>query len=182
MKKLSILTIFILLAIFATGCGVATPPIIPTPIEAEFLKSPYIITGDAHVGGIMDFYDEMESLYGPIGLLGGSLIEKVGKYIESIKKCDSILIIPPTNEGIQEFGDLTEKYIVLCPLSCNDLESKLNSNSYPLFYFSRDAETNKIRGIIVIEKLSLGLAEKLFEGVPLNVFFQYQNEELEILG
>ena len=65
-------------------------------------------------------------------------MEGVEEYLEKIRECNSILIIPPTPEGIQEFRDLENKYPDLCSLSCDELESELESHSSPLLYFSQD--------------------------------------------
>lgn len=185
MKKMEniLMLTFVLLVLGIAGCGGTTPLIVPpSPIEIINLESPYIITGENYVGGVMDFSEEMQSFYGDISLLGGSpLIEGIEKYFESIKKYDSILIIPPTSEGIQEFRDLENKYPSLCPLSCDDLESELDSHSSPLFYFSQDIEIDEIRGVIVIKELYSGLAGLLSDGVPLNVYFRYENQQLLIL-
>ena len=180
MKKMeSILMFILLLFVFGiAGCGGITPPITPSPTETVLLESPYIIVGE-NVGGVMDFHSEMKIFYGQIGLLGG--FEKVGEYIGSIKQCDSILVISPTSEGVEEFRNLEKEYAVLCPLSADDLDSKLDSNSSPLFYFSQDTETGRNRGIIVIKKLYSELAGLLKDGIPLDVSFRYEDGELEIL-
>jgi hypothetical protein len=184
MKKIGIISmvIFAVLATGLAGCG-TTPS--PTPLEMVNLESPlYIITGENDVGGFMNFCEEVESFYGPIGLLGGyPLVEGIEKYLENIRECNSILIIPSTLEGIQEFRDLENEYPDLCPLSCDELESELESHSSPLLYFSQDLQADKIRGIIVADQIDAPLAELLSEGegVPLDVPFRYENGQLQIL-
>jgi len=183
MKKIGIISmvIFAVLATGLAGCG-TTPS--PTSPEMVNLESPlYIITGENNVGGFMNFCEEVESFYGPISLLGGyPLVEGVEKYLENIRECNSILIIPPTPEGIQEFRDLENEYPDLCPLSCDELESELESHSSPLLYFSQDLQADKIRGIIVADQVDAPLAELLStEGVPLDVSFRYENGQLQIL-
>ena len=182
MKKIGIISmvIFAVFAVGLAGCG-TTPS--PTPPEMVNLESPlYIITGENNVGGFMNFCEEVESFYGPIGLLGGyPLVEGIKKYLENIRECNSILIIPPTPEGIQEFRDLENEYPDLCPLSCDTLESELDSHSSPLLYFSRDLQADKIRGIIIAGQIDSSLAELLSEGVPLDVPFRYEDGQLQIL-
>ena len=184
MKKMKIISmiIFAVVAVGLAGCG-TTPS--PTPPEMVSLESPlYIITGENYVGGVMNFCEEVESFYGPTGLLGGyPLVEGVEKYLENIRKCNSILVIPQTSEGIQEFRDLENKYPDLCPLSCDTLESELDSYSSPLLYFSQDLQADKIRGIIVADQVDASLADLLSggDGVPLDISFRYENGQLQIL-
>ena len=182
MKKIGIVSmvIFAVLAAGLAGCG-TTPS--PTPPEMVSLESPlYIIEGENQVEGLRDFWEEIKSIYGPTGLLGGyPLVEGIEKYLENIRECNSILVIPPTPEGIQEFRDLENEYPDLCPLSCDSLESELDSHSSPLLYFSQDLQADKLRGIIVADQIDPSLAELLSEGVPLDVPFRYENGQLQIL-
>ena len=185
MKKIGRISMIILVVLAAglAGCGTAPSPT-PTPPEMVNLESPlYIITGENNVGGFMNFCEEVESFYGPIGLLGGyPLVEGIEKYLENIRECNSILIIPPTPEGIQEFRDLENEYPDLCPLSCDELESELESHSSPLLHFSQDLQVDKIRGIIVADQVDAPLAERLSVEIPLNVSFRYENGQLQILN
>jgi len=188
MKKMKIILIIflLLLAVGLTGCG-TTPS--PTSPEMVSLKSPfYIITGENNVGGVIDFWEEMELIYGDmwVSLLGVygeyPLVEGVEMSIEDIREGNSILIIPPTPEGIQEFRDLENEYPDLCPLSCDTLESELDSHSSPLLYFSQDLQADKIIGIIVANQVNALLADLLSaEDIPLDVPFRYENEQLLIL-
>ena len=184
MKKIGIISmvIFAVLTAGLAGCG-TTPS--PTPPEMVNLESPlYIITGENNVGGFMNFCEEVESFYGPMGLLGGyPLVEGIEKYLENIRECNSILIIPPTPEGIQEFRDLENEYPDLCPLSCDELESQLEFYSLPLLYFSQDLQADKIRGIIVADQIDPSLAGLLSveESIPLDTSFRYEDGQLQIL-
>jgi len=182
MKKIVIISmaIFTVFAVGLAGCGTVPSSTVPEMVNLE--STLYIITGENYVGGVMNFGEELESFYGPIGLLGGyPLVEGVEKYLESIRECNSILIIPPTSEGIQEFQDLEDVYPDLCPLSCDELESELDSYSSPLLYFSQDLQAEKLRGVIVASQIDSSLAELLSEGVPLDVPFRYENGQLQIL-
>ena len=135
-----------------------------------------------HVEGFMDFREEMHLIYQSTSAVSGyPLVEGIERHLEDIRKCNSILIIPPILEGIQEFRDLDDKYPDLCPLSCDELESELESHSSPLLYFSQDIGADKIRGIIVASQIDLSLAELLSEGVPLDIPFRYEDGQLQIL-
>ena len=184
MKKILIIStvIFTVLAVGLTGCG-TTPS--TTSLEMVSLESPlYIILGENWVEGFFNFCEEIELIYGPTSTLGGyPLVEGVEKYLENIRECNSILIIPPIPEGIQDFRDLENKYPDLCPLSCDELEYELESHSSPLLYFSRDLQADKIRGIIVADQVDTSLAELLSaEDIPLDVSFRYENGQLQILN
>ena len=204
----SILTIILVVfAVGLAGCGTAPPlpttPLPPTPPEMVSLESPlYIIAGENQVEGFMDFWEKMQLIYGEVSLLGGyPLIEGVEKYLEDIRGSNTILLISPTPEGMQEFRDLEAMYSDLCLISSVELELELEFHSSPLLYFSflycqsddsgsawgggtlpgcEDGQ-DKIRGIIVAEQVNPGLAELLSEGVLLNVFFRYENGQLQIL-
>jgi hypothetical protein len=166
MKKIRIISmvIFAVLAAGLAGCG-TTPS--PTPPEMVHFESPlYVIEGENRVEGFLDFWEKLDSLYEHVSLLGGyPLVEGVEKHLENIRKCNSILVIPPIPEGIQEFRDLEDKYLDLCPLSCDELESELESHSSPLIYFSQDIGAEKLRGVIVASQIDPSLVELLSEGV-----------------
>ena len=184
MKKIKIISI-IILAVFTVGlAGCGTTPS-PTPPEMVSLESPlYLIEGENQVEGFHDFWEKMELIYEHVSLLGGyPLVEGVERYLENIRKCNSILIIPPIPEGIQDYCNLENEYPDLCPLSCDELESELDSHSSPLLYFSQDLQADKIRGIIVADQIDPSLAELLSveEGIPLDTSFRYENEQLQIL-
>jgi len=180
-RKILVIVLVSIAVVFA-GCG-TTPSPTPTPSEMVNLESPlYVIGGENSVEGFRDFWEELESLYEHVSLLGGyPLVEGVEKYLESIRKCNSILVISPISEGMQEFRDLENKYSDLCPISSVELEIELESYSFPLLYFSRDILTDKIRGIIITEEVDSLLAGLLSDGVLLDVSFRYENEQLQIL-
>lgn len=188
MKKILIISmvIFTVLAAGLAGCG-TTPS--PTSPEMVHFESPlYIIEGENYVEGFYDFVEEMESIYGDMWVscvgeysLMEGLMEGLEIYIEYIREENSILIIPPISEGFQEFRVLENKYPELFPLSCDELESKVESYSSPLLYFSQDLQTDKIRGIIVAEEVDPLLAGLLSEGIPLDTSFRYENGQLQIL-
>lgn len=172
----------VLLVVGLAGC-VTAPSIPSTPTEMVSLESPlYIISGEKRVEEVRDFWEEIKSIYRRTGLLGGyPLVEGVGEHLENIRKFNSILIIPPTPQGIQEFRDLENKYPDLCPLSCDELESELESYSSSLLYFSQDLQADKIKGIIVADWADASLVELLSAGIPSDFSFRYENGQLQIL-
>jgi len=189
MKNIKIISIviFVVLAVGLTSCG-TTPS--HTPPEMVHFESPlYVIEGENHVEGFYDFVEEMETIYGDMWVscvgeysLVGGLVEGLEMYIEDIREGNSILVIHPIPEGIQEFRDLEDKYPDLCPLSCDALESELESHSSPLIYFTQDLLTDKLSGIIVADQVNALLAILLSaEDIPLDVPFRYENEQLQIL-
>ena len=190
MIKMKIISM-IILAVFVVGlAGCGTTPSIINP-EMVSLESPlYIIEGENHVEGFYDFVEEMEIIYGGMWVscigeysLVGGLVESLEIYIEDIREGNSCLIIPPIPEGIQEYQDLEAEYPDLCPLSCDELESELDSYSSPLIYFSQDLQTDKISGIIVADQVDASLAELLNAGdIPLDTSFRYENGQLQILN
>lgn len=183
MKKMeSVLMVILMVFVFGlAGCG--TIPSLPSPPEMVGLESPlYLIGGENQVEGFLDFWLGLKSLYEYVSMVGGyPLVEGVEKHLESIKKCDSILVISSIPEGIQEYCDLENKYPDLCPLPCDELESELESHSSPLLYFSQDLEAEKLRGVIVASQVDPSLAELVSEGVPLDASFRYENGQLQIL-
>jgi len=173
-RKILVIVLVSIAVVFA-GCG-TTPSPTPTPSEMVNLESPlYIIEGENQVEGFRDFCEELEFLYEHVGLLGGYPLTEVEEYLEMAKECNSILIISPTSEGIQEFRDLENKYPDLCPISCDELESEIESHSLPLIYFSQDIGAEKLRGIIVASQVDPSLAKLLSEGVLLDIPFRYEN-------
>ena len=176
MKKIGIISmvIFTVFAVGLAGCGPVPSSTIP---EIVSLESPlYLIGGENQVGGFFDFWEGLKSLYEDVSMVGGyPLVEGVEKHLENIRKCNSILVIPPIPEGIQEFRDLENEYPDLCPLSSGALESELDSYSSPLLYFSEDLQADKIRGIIIASQVDSSLAELLSESVPLDVPFRYKD-------
>ena len=200
MKKIGIISmvIFAVLAAGLAGCGTA-PSLPSTPPGTASLCSleiPLCVIGEEggenylSVGGAFDFYWKMHLLF-----TGGANIpaeeavsylpqfSQITEYLESIKKSNTILILPWNSEGMLKYQEIENKYPYLCPLSCDELESELESHSSPLLYFSQDLQVDKIRGIIVADQVDAPLAELLSveEGIPLDVPFRYENGQLQIL-
>ena len=182
MRKIKIISmvIFIALAAGLAGCGTAPSPT-PTSPETVTLESPlhiiYVSTGEQVEGPGEELWEEMNRLLGA-SIHGRPSPVPIGKDLEWLTSNTFYLIHPENLECLQ---DLEAEYPQLLPLSCDELESELESYSSPLLYFSRDIEVDKIRGIIVAEEVYIELAELLSEGVPLDVPFRYENGQLQIL-
>lgn len=184
MLKMKIISIVILLVFTVGLAGCGTTPSIITPVMVNLELPLYLISGENNVEGFMDFHEKMELIYGQMSRVSGyPLVEGVERHLENIRECNSILIIPSTPEGIQEYQDLEAKYPDLCPLSCDTLESELDSYSSPLIYFSQDIGAEKLRGIIVADQVDASLAELLSggDGVPLDIPFRYENGQMQTL-
>jgi len=183
MYRKILVIVLVLIAVGLVGCG-TTPSPTPTPSETVNLESPlYIIEGENQVEGFRDFFEKMELIYGNMGILGGyPLVEGVEEYIENIRECNSILVIPPIPEGIQEYCNLESKYPDLCPLSSVELEFKLESYSSPLIYLTYDIQTGTLRVVIVADRVDESLAKLLAEEeLPLNVSFREEDGQLILL-
>lgn len=197
MKKTGrMLVILVVLVVGLVGC-VTAPSLSPTPPGTANLGSlgiPLWIIGEEggwenyySVEGVFDFYWKMNLL-----LTGGANVEEgvsylpefsqITEYLESIKKSNTIFILPWNSEGMLKYRELENEYPDLCPISCDELESKLESHSPPLLYFSQDIGAEKLRGVIVASQVDATLAELLIsEGVPLDAFFLYENGQLIVL-
>ena len=106
-----------------------------------------------------------------------SLVSMEEKDIRRLTESHTIFLIHPKN--LKYLQDLETKYPDLLPLSC----SKLKTYPFPLFYFSRNAETGRVRGVIITDEFTLLLARLLTENaLSLNVPFWYKNGQLQILN
>ena len=106
----------------------------------------------------------------------------VGKSLRWLTS-NTIYFIHPNN--LKCLQDLEAKYPQLLPLPYNELESRLEpelkSHSLPLCYFSRDIEADKIRGIVIAHYVDIVLTEILSGDVPLDIFFQCERGQWQIL-
>jgi hypothetical protein len=182
MKKIGIISM-VIFAVFVAGlagCGTA-PSSTPTSPEIVTLESPLHIicvsTGEGVEGNNEELWEEMNRLLDASIHTRPSLVP-VGADLQWLTSNTIYLNHPENLECLQ---DLEAEYPQLLPLSCDELESELESYSSAILYFSRDVEADKIRGIIVAEEVYIELAELLSEGVPLDVPFRYENGQLQIL-
>ena len=105
-----------------------------------------------------------------------SLVSMEEKDIQRLMESHTIFLIHPKN--LKYLQDLEAKYPDLLPLSC----SKLKAYPFPLFYFSRNAETGRVRGVIIADKVDSSLARLLTEDtLPLDipVLLEYKNGQLK---
>lgn len=106
-----------------------------------------------------------------------SLVSMEEKDIQRLMESHTIFLIHSKN--LKYLQELETKYPNLLPLSCN----KLKSYRFPLFYFSRNVQTDKIRGIIISDKVDASLAKLLTENaLPLDIPFKYENGQLQVLN
>lgn len=149
------------------------------------LQSPwYLITGKNAPRGWREFRGTIEKSIGKRGgLLGGYsgqvLVEHAEKHLKSIKQSNIIFLITPKAEEIEALQELWEKYPELFPLSCDKL-NELSSDISPLIYLAYDMQAEKLRGVVVADKVDSSLAKLLAEEeLPLNTPLQYKDGQLE---
>ena len=129
------------------------------------------------IGNWEEFYKEMRKFVDTTGCSQPTPVP-VGKTLRWLTR-NTIYYIHPNN--LECLRDLEAEYPQLLPLSYNELESELKFHSPPLFYFSRDIEADKIRGIILARKVYPELAKIFSKGIPLDVPFRYEYGQLQIL-
>ena len=96
--------------------------------------------------------------------------------ISDIGNSHNIFIIAP--KDVQQVEELEAKYPNLVPLPYDELKQY----SYPLLYFARDTQTDRVRGLIIIEELDETLARLIAQrGVLLDTPFRYENGQLQVL-
>ena len=97
--------------------------------------------------------------------------------LRAIKNSYTIFLLRPDN--IEQLKNLQDKYPNLVPYSYPKLTFYLKLNPC-LLYFFYDAQTDKIRGIIITEKVDASLAKLLVEKeLPLDTLLQYKNGQLK---
>ena len=139
----------------------------------------YTITGKDWIKGFTKFCQEIRKSFGETSTLAGyPLIEGVEKHLESIRRSNTIFLILPTEPEFEGLQKLMEKYPELLPLSYDKLD---RLRSYvPLLYFSYDIQADKIRGIIIADKVDDSWVKLLAEKeLPLDMSFQYKDGQLK---
>ncbi|GAH25967.1 unnamed protein product [marine sediment metagenome] len=149
------------------------------------LESPwYIITGKTSPRGWREFRGIIEKSIGERGgLLGGysghSLVEQAERHLKYIKQSNIIFLILPKAKEFKALQELWKKYPELFPLSCDKL-NELSSDISPLIYLAYDIQAEKLRGVVVADKVDISLAKLLAEEeLPLNTPLQYKDGQLE---
>ena len=181
MKKMeSVLMVIIVSLTFGiAGCG-TTPS--PTPPEMVSLESPLILVsfreGEEIEGNDESFWGEaVETLHMQVWGMSSLTYLESGDDLQRLMESNTIFLVRP--KDLKYLQDLEVKYPNLLPFSC----SKLESYSFPLFYFSRNVQTDRIRGVIIADKVSPSLAEILFKKeLPLDTFLWYEDGQLQILN
>ena len=139
----------------------------------------YIIGGKSSVKGFRKFCLAIKESFGRTSTLGGyPLIEGVEKYLKYIKGSNTIFLILPTIPEFKGLQKLMEKYPELLPLSYDKLD---RLKSYvPLLYFSYDIQADKIRGIIIADKVDDSWVKLLAEKeLPLDMPLRYKDGQLK---
>lgn len=139
----------------------------------------YIIGGKSSVKGFRKFCLAIKESFGRTSTLGGyPLIEGVEKHLKYIKRSNTIFLILPTIPEFRGLKKLMEKYPELLPLSYDKLD---RLKSYvPLLYFSYDIQADKIRGIIIADKVDDSWVKLLAEKeLPLDMPLRYKDGQLK---
>ena len=148
------------------------------------LQSPwYLITGKNSPRGWLEFQRTIEKSLGRGGLLGGYsgqvLVEHAEKYLKSIRQSNIIFLILPKTKEFKALQELWKKYPELFPLSCDKL-NELSSDISPLIYLAYDIQAEKLRGVVVADKVDISLAKFLVEReLPLDTLLQYKGGQLK---
>lgn len=145
------------------------------------LQAPcYIITGEHSPRGLWQFQNTIvDSLGRKGGLLGGYpgplLLEGVEKYLKNIRQSNSIFLILPKAEEFETLKELREKYPELFPITSEEFDK-----FSPLVYLTYDIKTERMRGVIIADKVDDTLAKILLgENLPLNTFLRYEEGKLK---
>lgn len=148
------------------------------------LQSPwYLITGKNSPRGWREFQRTIEKSLGRGSLLGGYsgqvLVEHAEKHLKSIRQSNIIFLILPKAKEFKALQELWKKYPELFPLSCDKL-NELSSDISPLIYLAYDIQAEKLRGVVVADKVDISLAKLLVEReLPLDTILQYKDGQLK---
>ena len=142
----------------------------------------WLITGKTSPSGFREFHEVIGKSLGRGSLLGGyaghSLVERVEEGFENIEKSNTIFLILPKTEELEALKELREKYPELFPISSEEFK-EFNKFS-PLIYLTYDIKTEKMRGVIIADKVDASLAKMLLEkDLPLNTFLRYEKGRLK---
>ena len=133
-------------------------------------------TGGDRVRGDQEFFEELHKTFPGISGWGRpSLLPVLEERLEQVMISNTVFMVRP--ENLKDLEKVEQKYPNLLPVTC----SKLRSYSPPFFYFSRDKQTGKIRGVVISIRVNPSLANVLTKKVPLDTAFWYKNEQLQIL-
>ena len=148
------------------------------------LQDPLILiyfTRGQQIKGFNEKFQEELAKTLPMNICGRGSLEALydnhkepGKGLQRLMDSNTIFLVHP--KDIKYLKDLETDYPNLLPLSY----SKLKSYPFPLLYFSRDDQTDKIRGIIIVKQVDVSLAELLgTEAIPLDTPLRYEKGQLK---
>jgi len=182
-KKIWIIVISAILILTFSGCAPSKPDVRQSTVWK--LQAPWwLITGKTSPEGFREFRKTLGESLGDNGsLLGGVaghfLVERVEKHLKSIRRSDTIFLILPEVKEFEVLKELLKKYPELFPLSCDKL-NELSSDISPLIYFAYDIQAEKLRGVVVADKVDISLAKLLVEKeLPLDTLLQYKDGQLK---
>ena len=146
----------------------------------------WLITGKTSPSGFRELHEVIGKSLGRGSLLGGyagqSLVEAVEEDFESVERSNTIFLILPKTEEFEALKELREKYPELFPISSK--EFKEFKKFSPLVYLTYDIKTEKMRGVVIADKVDSSLAKLLEEKeLSLDVPLHYKDGQLkEIKG
>lgn len=106
-------------------------------------------------------------------------MEHAEKHLKSIRQSNIIFLILPKAKEFKALQELWKKYPELFPLSCDKL-NELSSDISPLIYLAYDIQAEKLRGVVVADKVDISLAKLLVEKeLPLDTLLQYKDGQLK---
>jgi hypothetical protein len=143
------------------------------------LKSPwYLITGKNSPKGWNEFKRTIDKSLGRGSLLGGysdrTLVVHLEKY-DIFRRSNSVFLILPETQEFEAVKELREKYPELLPISYKEFDKYS-----PLIYLTYDIKTEKMRGVVIADKVDVSLAKILLKkDLPLNTFLRYEKGQLK---
>ena len=148
--------------------------------ELKKIKSLIVTVTGNRTEGYEKFVGEIRKVMPDVCRWGSeSLVDFTEKEedLRAIKNSYTIFLLRPDN--IEQLKNLQAKYPNLVPYSYPKLTFYLKFNPC-LLYFFYDAQIDKVRGIIITEKVDASLAKLLVEKeLPLDTLLQYKNGQLK---
>ena len=180
-KKIWIIVISVILILTFSGSIIAKevsikPGNFTWNLQEDPLILVYFTTGQKIKGLDDKFFEELSKTL-LMSIWGRPSIESmltVKNGLQRLMNSHTIFLIHP--KDIKYLQDLEAEHPNLLPLSC----SKLKSYAFPLLYFSRNVQTDEIRGVIIADEVDSSLARLLTkEELPLDMPLQYEKGKLK---
>ena len=177
MYRKTLITV-ILVTLILSFSGSVVRPNVEQPTVWKLQAPWWLITGKTSPSGFREFHEVIGKSLGKGSLLGGysghSLVERVDKHLKSIRRSDTIFLILPKAKEFEALKELREKYPELFPVTSEEFDK-----FSPLVYFTYDIETERMRGVIIADRVDISLVEILLEkDLPLNTFLRYKKGQL----